>query len=127
MRTVLDTTCLPAVERTTAWAETTALALVSTRFKFPEVENFGAHIRAADLGPVQLSTMSYSQLISYRSAQLIRDSDPELYQLALITRGKQTIEQARNRADLEPGGIVVYDSSRPFQASAQCEVRGGGH
>ncbi|MFD7497176.1 helix-turn-helix domain-containing protein [Streptomyces sp. NPDC059832] len=118
MVTVLDTTCLPPAGRTTAWAETTALALVNTRFRFPDPANFGAFIRATTLGPAQLSMMSYAQLFSYRSAQLIRKSDPELYQIAMITEGEQVIEQAGNRAVLEPGDIVVYDSSRPFQASA---------
>ncbi|MYR45873.1 helix-turn-helix domain-containing protein [Streptomyces sp. SID5910] len=115
---MLDTTCLPRAERTSAWAETTALALVSTRFKFPDPENFGARISATTLGPAQLSTMSYAQLVSYRSARQIRDSDPDLYQIALITKGRQTIEQARNSATLERGAMVLYDSSRPFQASA---------
>lgn len=118
MMTVLDTTCLPPAERTAAWAETTALALVTTRFRFPDPAHFGARIRAVTLGPVQLSAMSYAQLVSYRSARLIRASDPELYQVAVITSGRQGIEQARHNTVLEPGEMVLYDSSRPFEASA---------
>ncbi|WP_063801666.1 helix-turn-helix domain-containing protein [Streptomyces curacoi] len=119
MMTVLDTTCLPPAERTTAWAETTALALVTTRLRFPDPANFGARIAAMTLGPVQLSAMSYAQLVSYRSPRLIRQSDPELYQIAVITSGRQGIEQARRSALLGPGEIVLYDSSRPFTASAE--------
>ncbi|MFJ4326831.1 helix-turn-helix domain-containing protein [Streptomyces tricolor] len=118
MMTVLDTTCLPPAERTAAWAETTALALVTTRFRFPDPAHFGARIQAVTLGPVQLSAMSYAQLVSYRSARLIRASDPELYQVAVITSGRQGIEQARHNTVLEPGEMVLYDSSRPFEASA---------
>jgi AraC-like DNA-binding protein len=118
MTTVLDTARLPSAERTAAWAEATALALVRTRLTFPDPDGFGARIRATELGPVQLSTLSYAQLLSYRSARLIRDSDPELYQIALVTTGGQAIEQAGNTAAPEPGEMVVYDSSRPFRASA---------
>ncbi|MEU1012500.1 helix-turn-helix domain-containing protein [Streptomyces sp. NPDC005890] len=119
MMTVLDTSCLPPAERTTAWAETTALALVTTRFRFPDPANFGAHIRAMALGPVQVSAISYAQLVCYRSPRLIRESDPELYQIAVITSGRQGIEQARHNTVVSPGEIVLYDSSRPFEASAR--------
>lgn len=117
MRTVLDTTCLPSAERTAAWAETTSLALVTTRFRFPEPERFGARIGALDLGAAQLSDLSYAPLISYRSPRLIRQSDPELYQLAVITSGRQGLEQAGRNTLADPGDIILYDSSRPFQAS----------
>ncbi|KOV96110.1 helix-turn-helix domain-containing protein [Streptomyces sp. NRRL B-3648] len=119
MMTVLDTSCLPPAERTTAWAETTAQALVTTRFRFPDPGNFGARIRAMALGPVQLSVISYARLVCYRSPRLIRESDPELYQIAVVTSGRQGIEQARHHTVLGPGEIVLYDSSRPFEASAR--------
>ncbi|WP_030694363.1 helix-turn-helix domain-containing protein [Streptomyces globisporus] len=118
MLTVLDTTHLPPAQRTSAWAEATSLALVATHFKFPDPTAFGARIRTTTLGAAQLSTMSYAQLVSYRSPRLIRQSDPELYQLAVITSGRQGIDQARRSTSLRPGEIVLYDSSRPFEASA---------
>jgi AraC-like DNA-binding protein len=121
MMTVLDTTCLPPAERTAAWAETTSLALVTTRFRFPEPERFGARIRAVALGAAQLSELSYAPLLSYRSPLLIRRSDPELYQLAVITSGRQGIDQAGRDALARPGDIVLYDSSRPFEASVGAE------
>ncbi|MFI8165946.1 helix-turn-helix domain-containing protein [Streptomyces sp. NPDC085931] len=114
--TVLDTTDLPPGDRTEAWVQTTALAAVTTRFRFPQPERFGARIRAMELGAVQLSTLNYAPLVSYRSAKLIRQADPEVYQLALITSGRQDIEQAGHRTSLGPGEILLYDSSRPFEA-----------
>ncbi|MER7762223.1 helix-turn-helix domain-containing protein [Streptomyces sp. NPDC097619] len=118
LTTVLDTSSLPGPERTGAWAETTALALVTTRFRFPDPDHFDARIRAAELGAAQLSVMAYRPLVSYRSGALIRRSDPELYQLAVITSGRQLIDQAGRRARLGPGDLVLYDSSRPFEAVA---------
>ncbi|MCP9987720.1 helix-turn-helix domain-containing protein [Streptomyces sudanensis] len=118
LTTVLDTDRLPPADRTAAWAETTALALVTTRFRFPDPEHFGARIRTMTLGPAQLSDLSYASLVSQRPPRLIRRSDPELYQLALTTAGRQGIEQAGRRAVIGAGDIVLYDSSRPFTATA---------
>lgn len=118
MITVLDTVCLPPAEKTTGWAEITAQALVTTRFRFPDPARFEARIAATALGPLQLSAISYAQLVSSRTSRLIRQSDPELYQIGVITSGQQSIEQARHSTLVTPGEIVLYDSSRPFVASA---------
>jgi AraC-like DNA-binding protein len=126
MRTVLDTTGLPSNERTSAWEETAALALVTQRFRFPDPERFGALIRAMELGAAQLSTIAYAPLVSYRSARLIRQSDPEFYQLALITSGRQGVEQGGHETLLGPGEMVLYDSSQPFQGRVETgEERSG--
>ncbi|MFJ5845528.1 helix-turn-helix domain-containing protein [Streptomyces sp. NPDC092903] len=125
LTTVLDTACLPPADARAAWTETAALALVTTRFTFPERHQyFGARIRAMELGAIQLSVMTYSPLLSYRSPLLIRQSDPELYQIALITSGQQIIEQARNCAALRADEMVLYDSSRPFEASVRAGEEG---
>ncbi|WP_432086351.1 helix-turn-helix domain-containing protein [Streptomyces sp. bgisy095] len=116
--TVFDTSGLPEEDRAEAWWEVTALALVTTRFRLVEPESFGARIEAMALGTAQLSALSYSALLSQRTPQLIRRSDPEHYQLALVTFGRQGIEQARNNVLLCPGDMVLYDSSRPFDAFA---------
>ncbi|RAJ38332.1 AraC-like DNA-binding protein [Kitasatospora sp. SolWspMP-SS2h] len=117
MRTVLDTTLLPEAERAQAWAQTAALAEVTTRFRFTEPGRSGVRIGATALGPVQLSSISYAPLSSYRSARLIRRSDPESYQLAFVASGRQRIEQGGNGGCAGPGEILLYDSSRPFEAS----------
>lgn len=70
------------------------------------------------LGPVQLTVMSYTPLSSQRTPRLIRQSDPEMYQLALTIAGQQSIEQARMYASIGPGDLLLYDSSRPFTAIA---------
>ncbi|MFE9610124.1 helix-turn-helix domain-containing protein [Streptomyces sp. NPDC006012] len=118
LTTVLDTARLRPGERTAAWAEVTGLALVNTliRFLVQEPDQVSARIRTLALGPVQLSVMSYTPLSSRRTARLIRQSDPEQYQLGLTVAGHQRIEQARSSAALGPGELVLYDSSRPFTA-----------
>ncbi|MCE7082940.1 helix-turn-helix domain-containing protein [Streptomyces sp. ST2-7A] len=117
METVFDSTELPIEERTDAWQETLSRALVTTHNKFPEDEPFTARLKATALGPAQLSSMTYTGLVSWRTQALIRKSDPELYQIAVVRSGRQGIEQERRLAVIDPGDMVLYDSSRPFEAT----------
>ncbi|MCF6526498.1 helix-turn-helix domain-containing protein [Streptomyces sp. JJ36] len=101
------------------WAEITALALVTTRIKAVEPGRpFTARLRAMPLGVAQLSELSYGALLSQRTPRLIRQSDPELLQVVITASGRQRIDQARNTAVVGSGQMVLYDSSRPFDAHA---------
>lgn len=123
LTTVLDTAHLPPAERLAAWVETTGLALVRTHTRFAGTDGRGS-IQTMTLGPVQLAVVSYAALSSQRTPRLIRQSDPEQYQIALVTRGRQRIEQAGRHATAGPGDLVVYDSSRPFRAFAESGLCG---
>ncbi|MGV9388214.1 AraC-like ligand-binding domain-containing protein [Streptomyces olivaceus] len=109
-----------ATDEVDQWAELTALALVTTRIKAVEPGRpFIASLRTMQLGTTQLSELSYGALVSQRTPRLIRQSDPELFQVALISSGRQRIEQARNSAAIAGGEMVLYDSSLPFDAYAE--------
>ncbi|MEU0459671.1 helix-turn-helix domain-containing protein [Streptomyces sp. NPDC006129] len=125
-RTVLDTDGLLRDEKTAAWMEAAALALVPKRCRVAEPERFAARISVMELGPAQLSANVFAPFSCYRSPRLVRQSDPELYQLAVITTGRQGMEQAGHRTSLEPGEMIFYDSSRPFEASVGTDGRAGG-
>ncbi|MCK7627805.1 helix-turn-helix domain-containing protein [Streptomyces sp. RS10V-4] len=118
LTTVLDTAHLPPADRLAAWVESTGQALVRTQVRFREPGGT-ASIQTMALGPAELSVLSYTPLASRRTPRLIRQSDPELYQLALITQGRQSIEQAGRHAPLSTGDLVIYDSSRPFSAAVE--------
>ncbi|MFI9045945.1 helix-turn-helix domain-containing protein [Streptomyces sp. NPDC053427] len=125
VETVFDSAWLPADERAAAWRETTALALVTTKLKLVDPATFGARLRAMSLGLPQVTAMSYGPLVSRRTPAMIRQSDPEQYQIALVRSGSQAIEQVRNCARLGPGELVLYDSSRPFDAVVDAGCRSG--
>ena len=118
LTTVLDTTDLPPAERAAVWMETKGQALISTHVSFREPDQIQARIQTMALGPVQLSVVSYTSMSSQRTPRLIRQSDREMYQLSLTLAGQHSIEQARTHAALRPGDLLLYDSSRPFTASA---------
>ncbi|GGL70825.1 AraC family transcriptional regulator [Streptomyces fumigatiscleroticus] len=116
MLTVIDLEDVPREERVSTWVDVTAQALMPQRFRFTEPESFRARIASMQLGAGELADLAYSPLVAERTPRLIRQSDPELYQLALIRSGEQGIEQERSHARLKAGEFVLYDSSLPFSA-----------
>ncbi|MFI6937440.1 helix-turn-helix domain-containing protein [Streptomyces sp. NPDC050287] len=118
LTTVLDTADLPPAERAAVWVETKGRALISTHVSFRGPDPIQARIQTMALGPSQLSVVSYTSMSSQRTPKLIRQSDREMYQLSLTLAGQHSIEQARTYAALGPGDLLLYDSSRPFTASA---------
>ncbi|MFI9584034.1 helix-turn-helix domain-containing protein [Streptomyces sp. NPDC052236] len=116
MLTVFDTATIAARDRLEAWREVTATSLAPTVIDSPAPEAFTAHLRAMPLGNAQVTSMAYTSLTSRRSPRDIRRSDPECYQVALIRAGRQGIEQNGASVVLRRGDLVLYDSSRPFEA-----------
>ncbi|MFI1253718.1 helix-turn-helix domain-containing protein [Streptomyces netropsis] len=110
-----DTAGLSVTLNAEAWAETTALAVGPAKFRFADPSAFRAHIDVMPFAGVQLSFMRYSALVSQRTPELIRRSDPELLQVALMLSGRQGVEQNRNNVLISPGDMVLFDSSRPFE------------
>ncbi|MFI1566867.1 helix-turn-helix domain-containing protein [Streptomyces sp. NPDC020490] len=121
MITVYDSDRVLPSQRVEAWAAATALSLVPTRMQITAPAEFGARLGVLRLGAVQLSEMSYARLNSQRTPRLIRQSDPEQYQIAAVLSGEQGIEQQRRQAVLRSGDLVLYDSSRPFTATASAD------
>ncbi|MBT2384375.1 helix-turn-helix domain-containing protein [Streptomyces sp. ISL-11] len=116
--TVIDTVEFPVRERPAAWAETMALAQVTQRVKFLETATFGARIEMMPLGVGQVSALSYASLIAQRTPRLVRQSDPEMYHVALVTAGEIGIEQYRQSCLLKRGDMGFFDSSRSFDTYA---------
>ncbi|WP_328334056.1 MULTISPECIES: helix-turn-helix domain-containing protein [unclassified Streptomyces] len=116
METLFDSAALPAAQRSEAWLETTSKALLTTQVEISDSATFQARLRAMNVGAAQMSSMSYGPLLSRRTPRLIRQSDPEQYQIALVRSGHQSIDQTDSHACLGRGELVFYDSSRPFTA-----------
>ncbi|MEU7484154.1 helix-turn-helix domain-containing protein [Streptomyces sp. NPDC042319] len=122
MDKVFDSTAFAARDALAAWAEVTRTTVMPTTFRLVDVEVFSGWFKAMPLGPVQLSGMAYSSFCSHRTPKLIRVSDPETLQIALVRSGPHVIEQNRRRAPGRPGELLVFDSSRPFDSYADGEA-----
>ncbi|MFG3658601.1 helix-turn-helix domain-containing protein [Streptomyces sp. NPDC047706] len=116
LENVFDSQCLPVPDRVEAWRDITASALIPNEFSIDHVAEFQASLKTADLGGAQVTALTYASMTSRRTTQLIRQSDPEMYAVGLILRGRQVIAQDRRETSLGAGDLVVYSTSRPYTA-----------
>jgi AraC-like DNA-binding protein len=115
----LDSRDVPAAERFGWWCEVTSRDLMPTWIDTHHVGDFRARATQLTLGEVELSTLEFPALRSARTPQLIRRSDPERWELALVSAGSMCLEQHRRSTRLAPGELVLFDTSRPFDSTAE--------
>ncbi|GHE92509.1 helix-turn-helix domain-containing protein [Streptomyces fumanus] len=119
--TRLHTDDLPRPDRFTWWHDMTVATLLPTVLRTARADDFRATADILDLGAAQITTMSYLPVTSTRTPELIRQRDPEYWQLSLTLRGTMTLSQARNDTVLHAGDLALYDSSRPFGGETRCD------
>ncbi|MER5934779.1 helix-turn-helix domain-containing protein [Streptomyces sp. NPDC002054] len=112
----LSTVGVPTADRFEWFNEVVASELMPTALSTDQTATFRAEVAALDLGALQVSKFSYSPLRSKRTPALIRRSDPEQYQLALVTSGSEWITQRGNGSKLAAGDLVFWNSSHPWEA-----------
>jgi AraC-like DNA-binding protein len=105
---------LPTADRFEWWCEQVAKDVAPTVSTSPCADDFRAVVTYAELGPVCLSVLAYSELRSVRTPAMIRRSDPERYGLTLITRNGLWFAQRGGDCRLGAGDLLVFDSSQPF-------------
>ncbi|GAA0447775.1 helix-turn-helix domain-containing protein [Streptomyces olivaceiscleroticus] len=121
MQTVFDSSVLSPAEAFGAWEEVTRDEVMPTRFRPVHTGPFSGRLEVLPMGAVRLAAMRYALLESRRTPRMIRQSDPELYQIAFIHSGLHVLDQARQQVPLRRGQFVLYDSSRAFTARAAGE------
>jgi AraC-like DNA-binding protein len=109
---------IPPGERFEWWRELTARDLVPTRFTIDRLAEFRASAAQVELGYLTAALLEFSALRSVRTRRLVRLSDPEWWEVALVLGGSLWIEQGRSGACLEAGGLLMYDTSQPFESGA---------
>jgi AraC-like DNA-binding protein len=116
VETVIHTEDLPVAERFEFWLEMISRTVVPVEVSTDHADDFRATIRVVDLGAVQVSLLNYPFLEARRTPKLIRQSDPGVYHIVLNLRGHAEVTQDRRTANLAPGDLTLYDSSRPFRS-----------
>ncbi len=114
---VLNSRDVPAAERFDWWHDLTARELIPTRISSDHAADFRACAAALELGQVQVSMLEFSELRSTRTRRLIQSSDPELWELTLVTGGAFWLQQDRSETYLRAGDLVLYNTSRPFDSN----------
>jgi AraC-like DNA-binding protein len=115
---------LPVGDRLEWWKDMCSRVLTPTTVTSDHANDFWWRIRRLDLGGLKVSALSYSPLHSCRTALQVRQTDPELYQLALMLRGRHAFSQGRRDAYLEVGDLLLYDTSHPNDAHAFADDHG---
>ncbi|MFJ1707025.1 helix-turn-helix domain-containing protein [Kitasatospora sp. NPDC088346] len=114
----LSSADVPREERFDWFADLVGRALSPTEITYERSRDFSADASVFDYGPVQLADFRYAPLRSRRTSGLIRRGDPEQYHLALVTGGPMWINQLGTESGLVTGGMVLWDTSRTYEAGA---------
>jgi AraC-like DNA-binding protein len=72
-----------------------------------------AQILTGPVGSVHVTKVSAPPMAAYRTARLIRVSDPELFKIDVQVRGHTVFAQGDREAALAPGDFTLMDLSRP--------------
>ncbi|MDW6062611.1 helix-turn-helix domain-containing protein [Streptomyces sp. FXJ1.4098] len=116
--TEICTNSLPTVERFDYWRNMTVDTLIPNMLRSDHALDFQAKLCLIDLGVLTVSAFSCPSLESWRSAKLIRQSDPELYQVVLCSRGVYTLTQGGRSATGSGSELILADTSRPWHIQA---------
>ncbi|MEV6394703.1 helix-turn-helix domain-containing protein [Streptomyces sp. NPDC051907] len=110
----LHSTCVPPEHRFDWWCELISRDVAPARITSEHADDFRASAGALDLGPVRLTTMSFPPIRSQRTPALIRHSDPEGYELALLLDSGLWFSQARSDTRLSAGDLALWSTSLPY-------------
>ncbi|MER6162052.1 helix-turn-helix domain-containing protein [Streptomyces sp. NPDC001868] len=125
--TEISTSRLPAAERFDYWRAMTADTLTPDAQSSDHTSDFRAELRLLLLGAVRVGALTYPSLQTRRTNRLIRQSDPENYQLTLTVSGRHRIIQAGRDTTSTANDLLLYDTSRPWHGWAAADstaVRG---
>ncbi|MGW3209128.1 AraC-like ligand-binding domain-containing protein [Streptomyces sp. NPDC001135] len=119
MWTRATTAALPARDRFDWYHDVVVRTLLPTQLRSERhTDDFHAEAAALALGAAQVSTFAHSPLRSRRNPALIRRSDPEQYQLALMTKGRYWMSQRGSDTEIGPGDLILWDTSHPHEAAS---------
>ncbi|GAA0827911.1 helix-turn-helix domain-containing protein [Streptosporangium amethystogenes subsp. fukuiense] len=112
--TELRTDNLAPEDRFSCWFEVASQTHIPSWVRIDGGVDFQASVRVLNLGEAQVSTLTHPALWSERTAKLVRQCDPESYQLHLIVRGGGTLAQGGREAVFDAGQFILVDSSHPY-------------
>ncbi|GLV76327.1 helix-turn-helix domain-containing protein [Streptomyces hygroscopicus] len=125
--TEFSTEVVAAPARFELFTEVTDRSHMRNRLRSNDQDDFRAKVRFLDLGELQVSTMSFPHLEIVRTAKLIRQSDPEAYQINLFLREEGVLSLAEGDTALRGGDLVVMDSSRPYRGDVRSVLGSWSH
>lgn len=121
---LLDTAQLPPADRWPLFLSIAERTSARVALASDHVADFRAASRIVDLGTVQLSRFRYQTLTGWRTPRLIRQADPEVFQVAMVISGASEISARRRATPMARSDFTLIDWSRPHRLEHR-SVRGG--
>ncbi|MFJ2704881.1 helix-turn-helix domain-containing protein [Streptomyces sp. NPDC087428] len=106
---------LPEEERFPRWRDMACDSHAPNEVDSEQAHDFRATLRVLGLGPVSVSALDCPPLRSDRTPRLIRQSDPELYNLTLTQRGSAGAVHADREIQLGAGDLMLSSTSLPLR------------
>ncbi|MFI8307457.1 helix-turn-helix domain-containing protein [Streptomyces sp. NPDC085927] len=125
--TEFSTDVVEAPERFALWEAATEQSHMRNRLRSDDQDDFRARMRGLDLGEVQVAALSYPHLEIARTEKLIRQSDPEAYQINYFLGGEGVVSAGGGDTALRVGDLVLMDSSRSYSGDVRSVPGGWSH
>ncbi|WP_406117944.1 hypothetical protein [Streptomyces sp. NBC_00989] len=115
---VVSTAEVPVGERFAFWREVNSKLWVpyELRCETEAERDFRAQVHSSEFGSVRVALMTTMPYSVERTPRLIRQADPEVFQLNCMVRGTGSLTQSGRRAAAGVGDLVLFDTSRPCLA-----------
>lgn len=113
---LIGTDLVPVTDRFDWFTDLVGRDVAPVRIGCPDPTAFQARAGTLELDSTAFSMFEYTPVQSVRTPSLIRRSDPEHYQLALITGGSMMFSQYGNSVALNTGDWVLFDTSHELES-----------
>ena len=114
MTALFDTRRVVRSDRRDYWLETVCRNILSVDFDPRLDAQPQAAMACTTVGPLSIRQVVGGNHVYVRDEDHIRRSDPESFQVGIPTKGASILTQDGSEAHLEPGDMVLWDSSRPY-------------
>ncbi|MFI1583955.1 helix-turn-helix domain-containing protein [Embleya sp. NPDC020630] len=125
--TEFSTDVVAAPDRFALWEEAAEQSHIRNRLHSNDRDDFRAGMRALDLTELGVAALAYSHLEVARTPRLIRQSDPEVYQINYFLGGHGAVSVGKDDTALRTGDLLVMDSSRPFRGEVHADPGSWSH
>ncbi|MGI5286420.1 helix-turn-helix domain-containing protein [Nonomuraea polychroma] len=114
MSLVLDTASVAEADKVAYWNDAVTRTLVPMTATPRNAGSFCATITTDRCGFLQVSTIEADPETVTRTPDLITAATPELIAVGLQATGRASLTQDTRTAELTPGDLVLYDTTRPY-------------
>jgi AraC-like DNA-binding protein len=110
----IDTANIAPPDRGEYWRASVCDQFVPLAVK-PDAVVLHGRVAGGDIAETGVRRIRATRHVFERRAKDVRAGDPEVLQLLLVDHGGTRVEQDGRTADLTPGDLLLYDSTRPYR------------